>query len=73
MADRPKLTPAQTAAHYRALAAAAQRMNDMGHTTPSGGGGKPPRRGCWKPAALTLVGVAAAVWTVLYAAVDALL
>lgn len=34
------------AAHYRGLAAGAQRMRDMGHTTASGGSNKPPRKGC---------------------------
>jgi len=31
--------------HYRGLAAGAKRMKDMGHTTASGGGSKPPK-GC---------------------------
>lgn len=35
----------KTAAHYKGLAAGAKRMQDMGHTTASGGGSKPPK-GC---------------------------
>lgn len=48
MAERtnPKrLSDKATAAHYKALAAAAKRMQDMGHSTASGG--KPPKEGCW--------------------------
>lgn len=44
------------AAHYRGLAAGAQRMQQMGHKTASGGGGdKPPRSTCL-PAVLLVVG-----------------
>lgn len=32
--------------HYRGLAAGAKRMQDMGHTTASGGSGKPPQKSC---------------------------
>lgn len=47
------------AAHYKGLAAGAKRMQAMGHKTASGGGGKPPNKGCGgkKTAALILIGL----------------
>lgn len=43
------------AAHYKGLAAGAERMQQMGHTTASGGSNKPPKRGCGKKTAQVVV------------------
>lgn len=46
------------AAHYKGVAAGAKRMQQMGHTTASGGSNKPPKppkRGCGKKTAQVVV------------------
>ena len=45
----------KAAAHYKGLAAGAKRMQQMGHTTASGGSNKPPKRGCGKKTAQVVV------------------
>lgn len=47
------------AAHYKGLAAGAQRMKNMGHKTASGGSNKPPKKPC-RLFALLLLGTSAA-------------
>jgi hypothetical protein len=50
MGDPPNYNPAQAAAHYKALAAAARDARKMAgkhrRGRNSSGGDKPPRRGC---------------------------
>lgn len=60
----------RTAAHYRGVAAGAQRMKDMGHKTASGGGSKPPKKGCGKKTAQVVVLVASLELSALVVLVD---